>query len=154
VIVDIRPFNSVDDLNAKLGQGKKKAGPAGISPRIFEDTIGIFEGYKAVDIILEDCEEIASTLRATISRWTIPSSESSKSENTNSILKESEEGMLDLVSVVPSEVLKSRGYLETQPSLLDEDVQLKGYQLLGVNWLHLLYRRRLSCILADEMGKC
>ena len=37
-IIELRPFTSVDDLNAKLGQGRKKAGPAGISPRMFEDS--------------------------------------------------------------------------------------------------------------------
>lgn len=45
-----------------------------------------------------------------------------------------------------------KGYMSTQPSLLAEGVQLKDYQLLGVNWLALLHRRNLSCILADEMG--
>ena len=33
-----------------------------------------------------------------------------------------------------------------------DTVTLKEYQLLGVNWLNLLYRSNLSSILADEMG--
>jgi SWI/SNF-related matrix-associated actin-dependent regulator 1 of chromatin subfamily A len=45
------------------------------------------------------------------------------------------------------------GYLYEQPKMLEEGVKLKNYQLLGVNWLKLLYEKNISCILADEMGK-
>ncbi|TFY75886.1 hypothetical protein EWM64_g8126 [Hericium alpestre] len=38
-----------------------------------------------------------------------------------------------------------------QPRLLSPGVRLKDYQLIGVNWLRLLYGKGLSCILADEM---
>ncbi|KAJ3326937.1 hypothetical protein HDU76_012488, partial [Blyttiomyces sp. JEL0837] len=37
-----------------------------------------------------------------------------------------------------------------QPAIMSEDVQLKGYQLLGVSWLNLLYRKKCGAILADE----
>ena len=40
--------------------------------------------------------------------------------------------------------------VRSQPSTMQ--IQLKNYQLLGVNWLWLLHRKRLSGILADEMG--
>ncbi|KAI9886795.1 MAG: vacuolar ATPase assembly integral membrane protein vma21 [Watsoniomyces obsoletus] len=39
-----------------------------------------------------------------------------------------------------------------QPANLGEGVALKDYQLVGLNWLSLLYSKGLSCILADEMG--
>ncbi|EEB95766.1 hypothetical protein MPER_05212, partial [Moniliophthora perniciosa FA553] len=41
---------------------------------------------------------------------------------------------------------------EDLSSRLTSGVPLKDYQLLGVNWLHLLYSSGYSCILADEMG--
>jgi SWI/SNF-related matrix-associated actin-dependent regulator 1 of chromatin subfamily A len=43
-------------------------------------------------------------------------------------------------------------YLYSQPKLLKEGIKLKNYQMLGVNWLNMLYRKNISCILADEMG--
>lgn len=43
-------------------------------------------------------------------------------------------------------------YIYTQPKLLADNFKLKGYQMLGVNWLNMLYRKNISCILADEMG--
>jgi len=40
--------------------------------------------------------------------------------------------------------------LRNQPPLLRK--QLKDYQLVGLNWLYLLYKDNLNGILADEMG--
>jgi ATP-dependent helicase STH1/SNF2 len=44
--------------------------------------------------------------------------------------------------------------VETQPSILGGPMgfQLKGYQLIGLQWMVNLYNKRLSGILADEMG--
>ncbi|KAJ8285279.1 hypothetical protein GJAV_G00024990 [Gymnothorax javanicus] len=39
-----------------------------------------------------------------------------------------------------------------QPSILNDRLQLKPYQLIGLNWLGLLHQHKLSGILADEMG--
>lgn len=44
-------------------------------------------------------------------------------------------------------------FVTEQPKTLAEGVVLKDYQLLGVNWLNLLYSKDLSCILADDMGE-
>lgn len=53
----------------------------------------------------------------------------------------------------PEEVRKAfEGYLRKQPASVPDGIALKDYQLLGVNWLYLLYKRNTSCILADEMG--
>jgi len=144
-IVSLRPFQSMEDLNARLGQGRKKAGPAGISPRLFEDCVDIFRGYSQVDSILEDCEDIGRDLRTSIASWTsgTPKSLSDDAE---------EDGALSLRSISIMENKKSKSSLFNQPSLLSDTVQLKEYQLLGVNWLYLLYKKGLSCILADEMG--
>jgi SWI/SNF-related matrix-associated actin-dependent regulator 1 of chromatin subfamily A len=46
----------------------------------------------------------------------------------------------------------AKGFLRRQPTSLSENVTLKEYQLIGLNWLKLLHSKRLSCILADEMG--
>ncbi|RDB24951.1 ATP-dependent helicase fft2 [Hypsizygus marmoreus] len=155
-IIQFRPFESINDLNNKLGQGKKKAGPAGISPRVFDDCSTIFEGYSTVDRILEDCEKIGATLRAEIASWTsAPTAAKGKAKEacvTESLSDDIADGALHLTSLAPLKEQKPKDYLVAQPSLLSETVQLKEYQLLGVNWLNLLYRNNLSCILADEMG--
>ncbi|EJF65407.1 hypothetical protein DICSQDRAFT_51421 [Dichomitus squalens LYAD-421 SS1] len=154
-IIELRPFTSVDDLNAKLGQGKKKAGPAGISPRMFEDSATIFEGYGRVDSILEDCEGIGAELKKEIASWTHGKSAKGKQRELAQASRDTsvatEDGAITLTHVeVPAQ--KPKYYMTTQPSLLQPGVTLKEYQLIGVNWLSLLYQKRLSCILADEMG--
>ncbi|KDR75850.1 hypothetical protein GALMADRAFT_248579 [Galerina marginata CBS 339.88] len=142
-IIDLRPFDSPEDVRNRLSQGKKKTGPTGLSPRMFEDCTEILKEYGSVDSVLGNCEKIGATLRATISSWTTTKSENG--ENT-------EEGTLSLLSLAPLKSRKAQNYLTSQPKLLPETVSLKEYQLLGVNWLNLLYRSNLSCILADEMG--
>lgn len=45
-----------------------------------------------------------------------------------------------------------KDYIRKKPAGVPEAVVLKSYQMLGINWLKLLYSKGLSCILADEMG--
>ncbi|KAH7927144.1 hypothetical protein BV22DRAFT_1193850 [Leucogyrophana mollusca] len=153
-IIELRPFSSASDLSAKLSQGKKKAGPAGISPRIFEDCKAILDGYSTVDNVLEECERIGASLRLSIATWTTDgsSSKGKGKEDALSAIGDVEEGALSLRSLNIVKNSTSKDYLSTQPALLPDGVTLKDYQLLGVNWLYLLYRKQLSCILADEMG--
>lgn len=123
---------------------------------MFEDSTEIFQGYGTVDNILEDCERIGADLRSTIASWAGAGADKGKQKecSPSALPNGVEEGAVSLTSLMPLKEKKAKGYLTTQPTLLSEGVQLKEYQLLGVNWLYLLYRSNLSCILADEMGMC
>ncbi|KAG0304198.1 hypothetical protein BGZ98_005812 [Dissophora globulifera] len=72
--------------------------------------------------------------------------------------KTSEPGMelleVDADKIAQTEAGKNamKGFIRKQPSNMAPGFQLKGYQLLGINWLALLWRKGLSGILADEMG--
>lgn len=46
-----------------------------------------------------------------------------------------------------------QGYIRHQPALIKPEIQLKDYQMIGINWLNLLWSTNYSCILADEMGE-
>ncbi len=150
IIIELRPFDSVDDLRDKFGQqGKKKGGTSkGVSSRMFDDCVEIFRGYGAVDDVLAQCERIGGQLSAAIASWsqdTRKGKEKATSDNVD------ENGAISLVAPVSERT--SKDFLTEQPNSLSKDVHLKGYQLLGLNWLRLLYRKGRSCILADEMGK-
>lgn len=111
------------------------------------------EGYADVDRILEKCEHIGTKLRAAIAAWTTPEKGKvvASLEGSTALADDiQEDGALSLRSRVPLNPDKTQ--FLGQPSLLAESVTLKEYQLLGVNWLNLLHGRKLSCILADEMG--
>ncbi|PPQ63979.1 hypothetical protein CVT24_009408, partial [Panaeolus cyanescens] len=140
-IEDIRPFESVEQLRERLGQGKRRSGPHGISKRMFDDCVNILKGYGSVDRVLQECEEIGQKIRSVVSSWS--------SDQVGDDI--GEDGSLSLLAL-PSDTRKPKDCLTSQPKLLSDTVSLKEYQLLGVNWLNLLYRKKLSCILADEMG--
>jgi len=141
-IIDLRPFDSPDAARSKLAQGKKKSN--GLTARMFEDCVRMLQGYGTVDSVLEECERIGAKLRKAIASWTPEEKEELITENVD-------DGGLSLVSVnIKHQV--PQNYLTTQPVLLAPGVTLKEYQLLGVNWLNLLYSSNYSCILADEMG--
>ena len=108
---------------------------------MFEECTEMFKVYGSVDNVLEDCERIGSSLRATIDSWS-PSKDAQSADD----------GAVSFLTLGP--LKKQKNYLTSQPSLLSDTVSLKEYQLLGVNWLNLLYHSNLSCILADEMGTC
>ena len=114
-------------------------------------------GYADVDRILEECERIGAKLKSAIAAWTVAGSDKGKEiasrEGSVTLADDlQEDGALSLRSRTSFSVDKKNQFL-SQPSLLSDSVILKEYQLLGVNWLHLLYNRKLSCILADEMGR-
>lgn len=159
-IIKLRPFGSIDDLNIKLGQGRKKAGPAGISPRLFEDCTTIFEGYGRVDSILHECELIGASLRSRIEAWSTPNKKKGKRPAASTSRSSSvatvdalPDGAVDLVSIDGLKAKADNNQLLTQPAIMSDTLQLKEYQLLGLNWLNLLYKEEYSCILADEMGR-
>lgn len=39
-----------------------------------------------------------------------------------------------------------------QPKVLNPEMKLSHYQMVGLNWLALMYKKGINCILADEMG--
>lgn len=141
-IIDLRPFDSPDAARSKLAQGKKKSN--GLTARMFEDCVRMLQGYGTVDNVLEECERIGSKLRKAIASWSLEEKEKLITENDD-------DGGLSLVSL-HTKNQTPQNYLTTQPALLAPGVTLKEYQLLGVNWLNLLYSSNYSCILADEMG--
>lgn len=155
-IVELRPFSDESSLREKLGQGKKKAGPAGISPRMFDDSAVVFGGYGIVDRIVTKCEEIGEKLKQEISKWTGSSPSKGKGKEGDVSARATPDGDDGALSLRSRDVLAStmpKYYISSQPASLSSDVQLKEYQLVGINWLNLLYREGHNCILADEMGK-
>ena len=171
VFISNRPFGSLDHSRTielppsedddEEPTTKKKGGRArrtvkkgrNIGNRIVDGAEEVLAGYNGVDDLISECETIGKRVREKLSKW-------------NSSVKEVEEGALTLTSVSPSTpstmttdpspAPPDRGcdpdFITGQPTSLAENVSLKDYQLIGVNWLHLLYKEGLSCILADEMG--
>ncbi|OCF58061.1 hypothetical protein L486_04089 [Kwoniella mangroviensis CBS 10435] len=153
IIIKLRPYEDVDDARHKLTKAR------GVSFKLFEQYTEIMEGYVQIDACLNRCESIANDVGNTLAVWRGASMAQDsvvgtpRSDGLNDV-------KVDVAKV--SELLRKEtdmkkrkilsSYIQTQPSTLSEGTILKDYQLLGVNWLNLLYTKKIGCILADEMG--
>ncbi|XAO26964.1 hypothetical protein I312_105805 [Cryptococcus bacillisporus CA1280] len=154
IIIKHRPYEDVDDVRAKLTKAR------GVSFKLFEQYTEIMEGFVQIDACLNRCEAIASDVARTLAVW----KSASNVQDGSVVGTPRSDGLNDVkVDVAKvSELLKNetdvkkrkilKQYIQTQPSSLTAGTVLKDYQLLGVNWLNLLYSKRIGCILADEMG--
>ena len=153
--IELPPTTEEEDSDAqpkKKTRGRRAAKKGrNIGNRIVDGAEEVLAGYNGVDDLISECETIGKRVREKLGKWT-------------SSATGVEEGALALTSLSPSTPStmttdpspappdRDLDMVLGQPSSLAEDVSLKDYQLIGVNWLHLLYKEGLSCILADEMG--
>ena len=154
ILISIRPFHNVVDLETRIRSKK------GVSAKIWTTYSILMEGYNEVDNCLSKCERVGDKL----GRLTkVMEEEKVKAEQSQSTsiasasitplgtgASAAEPMVVDDNSDVRSEALS--GYIREQPKDL-KNIQLKDYQMAGLNWINLLYRERISCILADEMGE-
>ena len=152
-IISLRPYEDVETVRVKLHKAR------GVSIKLFEQYTEIMEGYVQIDSCLNRCEAIADDVARTLVVW-----RGASNTNDSVVGTPRSDGLNDVkVDVAKvSELLRLEtdtkkrkilgSYIQSQPDLLSKGTVLKDYQLLGVNWLKLLYSKRIGCILADEMG--
>ena len=155
-LIELRPFADEEDLEAKLRQTK------GLSAKYIENCYEMMSGYRAVDQIIKRIENLGVKLRNIINIWEELNNSNSNSSNNSrqgSPNDDDQPGMsLTSVSLDSDKLNSARyqdaleGYLTQQPDIVNPAMTLKDYQILGVNWMLLLYRKGISGILADEMG--
>ncbi|WVQ73693.1 hypothetical protein IAR50_003273 [Cryptococcus sp. DSM 104548] len=153
-IVKHRPYEDVDQVREKLGKAR------GVSFKLFEQYSEIMEGFVQIDTCLNRCDAIAQEVARTLAVWRGASDKQDGSVVGTPKADSLNDVKVDVAKV--SELLKNETdqkkkkilgqYIQTQPALLSPGTVLKDYQLLGVNWLNLLYSKKIGCILADEMG--
>jgi SWI/SNF-related matrix-associated actin-dependent regulator of chromatin subfamily A containing DEAD/H box 1 len=119
------------------------------------------KGYEAVDQVFKHCEAHGEALSNIMRVW----NEAAAASASSSQLDSPDDAGVHLVNLADKELEQKtqaldnpavraafEDYIRQQPHSIPEGVVLKDYQMLGLNWLNLLYRRKTSCILADEMG--
>ncbi|ORY29510.1 SNF2 family N-terminal domain-domain-containing protein [Naematelia encephala] len=152
-IISLRPYDDVEAVQAKLQKAR------GVSFKLFEQYTEIMEGYVQIDACLNRCEAIAKDVANTLAVWRGASEISDstigtpRSDGLNDVkvdVAKVTELLRKETNMRKKKILAS--YIQTQPASLSEGTVLKDYQLLGVNWLNLLYSKKIGCILADEMG--
>ncbi|KAL9614663.1 MAG: hypothetical protein Q9167_000868 [Letrouitia subvulpina] len=163
-----KPFRTLEGAR-KVSIGhkadKKRSAKKPVGDKIVDKCLDMWSGYEAVDELVEHCERLGKLVANEINTWGV------------NVYGSTKDGELELVSFDPKHVAEttirdsgigtptsgnSSGDDEEgngtgksfipQPSLLGKEVVLKDYQIVGVNWLSLLFKKKLSCILADDMG--
>ncbi|KAF8544299.1 SNF2 family N-terminal domain-containing protein [Trichophaea hybrida] len=166
-IISQRPFSSLDAIRkvsttaattGKKGKGRSKP----VGDKVVDVCLETWRGYDAVDSLIQKVEQLGKPLAESMKNWGVDVQTGGELEMTDINIESDSVSARDSGIGTPtddgeSEIkgakrAKPTGAFKEQPKNMKEGVQLKDYQLAGLNWLNLLYEKNLSCILADEMG--
>lgn len=163
-----RPFGNLDSArevsNAKETKSGKQSARAPIGDRIVDTSMSMMSGYEAVDALVATCSELGKPLTEEMTRWGFDVNGAAKGGELEMVSLEEDlhdSGLGTPNSKSTSEVgdddvravsKKGKNKFLKKPEKMASTLVLKDYQLVGLNWLALLYKFKLSCILADDMG--
>ncbi|KAL9130950.1 MAG: hypothetical protein Q9217_000996 [Psora testacea] len=172
VILMQRPFPSLKSVREvssgppASAKGKRYTRKS-IGDKVVEKCLNMWTGFEAVDQLVSRCEDLSKPLKDAMVRWGVDVYGSASGEielahldmlstgtrdsgvgtPTSRCVSADEDGDGD----IPKVATRKHGFFP-QPSIMAKDVTLKEYQVVGINWLSLLFNEGLSCILADDMG--
>ncbi|KAF2035839.1 hypothetical protein EK21DRAFT_96459 [Setomelanomma holmii] len=170
-LLDQRPFSSLaavkklhTDAQEPKEKGKKKARKPRITfgQRLVDAAEDMWDAYSTIDSVVKQCENLGKPMVAGMARWGInifgastedgvdatsldDNSDASSSRDSGYHTPRSDAGLGEVRKANRAKLLK-------QPSIMNMGVELKDYQVVGLNWLNLLWQNKISGILADDMG--
>lgn len=161
-VLSKRPFNSLHVIRSIPAENvkptKSKSRAKAIGDKIVEKCEDMLNGYEAVDSLVKECEEKGRPLATEMKSWGIDIFGVKEGELDLVTLKDSQSNHDSGIGTPLSELneetpeKKRRTNFISQPSIMNNDKKMKDYQVVGINWLSLLFRNKLSGILADDMG--
>lgn len=159
-IIQKRPFSSIGKIrripakNANTTTKKSRIRPVG--EKIVDKCEEMLIGYEAVDALVKKCESLGKPLSKEMKQWGVDvfGSASGELDLTRLSGSQHDSGIGTPTSDSEDDIAKliRQGSLLPQPSIMNENMKMKDYQLVGFNWLNLLYKQKLSCLLSDDMG--
>ncbi|KND02642.1 uncharacterized protein SPPG_01730 [Spizellomyces punctatus DAOM BR117] len=156
-VIGLRPFVDMAHLRDSLA-GHKNHRLLAKLPDKYQD---VLEGYGQVDMLIERCEKFGEEVMSVLKRWTKEESQGGEEigekieedgdapEICLTHVDESVQGDEDDMEVDGRTLFKC---LRVQPALVNPELTLKSYQLVGISWLYMLHSKGLGGIFADEMG--
>ncbi|PSN59553.1 hypothetical protein BS50DRAFT_579946 [Corynespora cassiicola Philippines] len=174
-LLDQRPFKSLDaieNIHVDSQAGKKKGRKPKIKfgERLVDSSRSMWNAYAAVDQLVTECEALGKPIVDAMADWGIDifgaatdgevaitslddSSDASSTRDSGYHTPRSSHGSdtEDVLRKVKGRPPKKTSFLK-KPAIMNNDIELKDYQLVGLNWLHLLWKNQVSGILADDMG--
>jgi SWI/SNF-related matrix-associated actin-dependent regulator 1 of chromatin subfamily A len=169
-LLDQRPFASLAAVR-KIHVDTKKAQETGKKVRKPRTTFGerlvdaadlMWDAYSTIDSVVKKSEIKGKPMVTGMARWGInifgastedgvdattldDSSDASSSRDSGYHTPRSDAGTSETRKAYRPKLLK-------QPAIMNDGIELKDYQVVGLNWLNLLWQNRISGILADDMG--
>lgn len=166
-IISQRPFRDIDDVR-EVSQGGKGKKVKTIGNKILDKCLEMWFGYDAIDKLVQECAQLGDSVKNDMEKWGIDFTGASVNgelelADLDAVIKSRDSGIGTPTSRDVSadedigentKALAKRGDsgFFPQPSIMAPGVVVKTYQLVGINWLRLLFDKGLSCILADDMG--
>ena len=178
LLLSHKPFGSLREARqvTSTSSGAKKKTRKPIGDKIVDKCIDMWTGYEAVDRLVSQCEALGRPVADEMKKWGVDVFGASKdgeldlvsfsdlSNGKKSGTSTRDSGVGTPTSTTPSAddensdvdlkktSMPGREKFCVQPQIMGEGVVLKDYQIVGINWLALLFEKQLSCILADDMG--
>jgi SWI/SNF-related matrix-associated actin-dependent regulator 1 of chromatin subfamily A len=172
IIMSNRPYEHLDEVrvvSAPVPETTKPKGKRGgkapkpIGDKIVDKCVDMWTGYLAIDALVSEVEALGKPVADEMKKWGVDTFGKREGEleitNIAPMKLEHDSGIATPSSsrrspdsdddMVQS---KRKSRLISQPSIMAKDLVMKDYQVVGINWLRLLYENELSCILADDMG--
>ncbi|KAF2855510.1 SNF2 family helicase/ATPase-like protein [Plenodomus tracheiphilus IPT5] len=174
-LLDQRPFTSLEavrkihvDLAQKEAKKKPRKPRITFGARLVEAAEDMWDAYSTIDSVVKQCEVLGKPMVAGMARWGIDifgastddggvdivnlddTSDASSSRDSGYHTPRSPHGSDSEANSVRKAA--SRTKLLKQPAIMNDDIELKDYQVVGLNWLNLLWQTGTSGILADDMG--
>ncbi|KAF2221264.1 SNF2 family N-terminal domain-containing protein, partial [Elsinoe ampelina] len=156
-----RPFTSLDKVRGITRETTTKTGKRGTKKNLGEKVVDVseemWEGYAAVDKLVEECKKRGEPILETMKQWTHGQTKEGELDMTK-LDDPHDSGIGTPMSLAEDDAIvspvkkRSHTALLKQPENMSKDLTMKDYQVTGLNWLNLLWSKRLSCILADDMG--
>ncbi|KAI2464481.1 SNF2 family N-terminal domain-containing protein [Annulohypoxylon bovei var. microspora] len=134
IMVSARPFKNITAAQkvsrVEKGKSKAKSRTVAIGEDIVEKLTSWMEACEAATAVINECDKRGQDINLSMSTWAL---------DKNGMPRTDAEGLEDLP-------------IKGKPELMSESINLKAYQLLGLNWMQLLHSKGYSGILADDMG--
>lgn len=161
-----RPFKSLDAIRrvdmsppplTKSGQPRKNHRTTG--DKVLDTAESMWAAYATVDQLVAQCKELGQPIFADMKKLGFHTSGAKVTGeltlvNLDDVRNDSGIGTPSSSTDAEDEddVRGSNVRLLQKPAMMSSHLVLKDYQVVGLNWLNILWKRRISGILADDMG--
>lgn len=149
-MIEKRPFEDLSKarrVTVAKKPGARKASKISIGDSVVDAVRVFLDAVSAIDEVVAKCEADAKAIKGQVDTWDVDTFGHDKRAR-----RQTSEENLPPTPTSFSTVKYVRPPIPRQPRFMDGHCEMRPFQLVGLNWMSLLYNFNIGCILADEMG--